>query len=322
MRWLALIVAALGCLIASAAAAQSKPGDSFRDCPHCPEMVVIPAGSNVVGSTPQDLEDVWAALFRSHEVPQFTVRIARPFAIGRFEVTRAQWERFATETSYPTHNGCAFHDPKTDIWIKEIAGLSWRNPGYYQTDDHPATCLTWADGKAYAAWLSKKTGQRYRLPSEAEWEYAARGGTTTPRYWQMGAGTESICAYAQILTTETVKVIGPTKHFYGHDDQPGALACGSPHAFTRPVGSLKPNPFGLHDMLGNVVELTEDCFAPNHQGAPTDGSARTQADCKFHTARGGGMFSMPMLARSANRGGAPRDLHHSSQGFRLVRELR
>jgi formylglycine-generating enzyme required for sulfatase activity len=205
------------------------------------------------------------------------------------------------------------HDSAKDTWTVPLAGYSWRNPSFPQEDSHPVVCIDWSDARDYAAWLSRQTGQRYRLPSEAEWEYAARAGTRTTRYW--GESSETLCERVQIGTTATATKLGPSRHWKR------VLICGSDQAFTVPVGSFAPNPFGLYDMLGNVVEVTADCFHDNFIGAPQDGSVWDEPQCQRHVGKGGGFLSPPLYARAANRGASGSDLRHFSQGFRVVCDL-
>jgi formylglycine-generating enzyme required for sulfatase activity len=311
--------ATLGTSRAAEAPALRSPGTVFRDCADCPELVVIPAGSNDMGSDAVPLDSVRRVgpvdldYIASSEAPRHRISIARPYALGRYEITRAQYARFVAETARPDPEACAVHDAVKDSWAVALPGYSWRNPSYPQQDDHPVACTNFLDASDYAAWLSRITGQHYRLPSEAEWEYAARAGTHTARYW--GDSSETICERAQIGTTATAERLGFTRHWRR------VLICGSDRAFTLPVGSFAPNPFGLYDMLGNVVEVTADCFHDNFTGAPADGSVWNEPDCHRHVGKGGGFLSPPLYARAANRGASPNDLRHFSQGFRLLREL-
>jgi formylglycine-generating enzyme required for sulfatase activity len=162
--------------VAKAAATVFRPGQTFRDCHDCPEMVVVPAGSYTMGSSPneQGREDM--------EGPQRLVSI-RLFAVGKFVVTREQWATFASATNRATAGGCIWA-PSNDKFDSKI---SWRKLGFAQNDNHPAVCVTWRDAQDYVHWLGQQTSQKYRLLSEAEWEYAARGGTTTAYPWGSSA---------------------------------------------------------------------------------------------------------------------------------------
>jgi formylglycine-generating enzyme required for sulfatase activity len=248
--------------------AQRRPGAAFRDCDECPEMVVVPAGSFMMGSPPSEFGRVY------NESPQHRVTIDYDFAIGKFPVTRAEYARFAAESGYN-------------------ADYHWKEPGYLQNGNYPAGYVSWDDVKAYVRWLSDKSGSKYRLPSEAEYEYAERAGTTTANWWRDGA--DALCSYVECS-----------------DDGIG------------PVGSHPANAFGLCDMAGGVHEWTEDCWHRNHDGAPTDGTARTTwwfGRCDDHATRGGGGGGPAWLHRSAIRQGYFSDDRANISGFRVARTL-
>ena len=270
--------------------ADYKPGDTFKDCDVCPEMVVLPAGEFTMGS-PKSEKDR-----RNDEGPQHTVTIARPFAVGRFEVTKAEFEAFVRESHYDAGDKCwTFEGGK----INERSGRSWRNPGFSQSGDHPVACVDWDDAKAYMVWLSKKTGKSYyRLLSEAEWEYAARAGKATP------------FSTGQMITTDQANFDGNQMSRQGHHG-----------GKTVPAGSFAANAFGLHDMHGNVCEWVEDCFNTNYSGAPSDGSAWTAGDCGFRVLRGGSWGDPPESLRSAVRFSFRTDVRFSDFGFRVARTL-
>ena len=164
-----------------------QPGLRFRDCPGCPEMVVVPGGSLMMGSPPGE-----AGRFNS-EGPQHQVVIRHPLAVGVFEVTRGEFGRFVEETGHPLDGACWAWDVEQGKAIHR-QDRNWRNPGFEQTDRHPVVCVNWADGQAYVGWLSEVTSHAYRLLSESEWEYAARSGTSTARYW--GESESEQCAHA------------------------------------------------------------------------------------------------------------------------------
>jgi formylglycine-generating enzyme required for sulfatase activity len=294
-------------------AGPAKAGTVFRDCADCGEMVVIPTGSNVFGTTPQELaREGVPADFGQHETPQITITIARPYAIGRTEVTRGQYAAFVKATNRPDPADCAVHDKATDSWGMQ-KGFNWHNPGFAQADDHPVVCVSWDDGAAYAAWLSQKTGQRYHLPSEEQWEYAARAGTQTDHYW--GDDDASLCLNVNMATQATVAELNSVTW----DDK---LVCTSKHSFTMPVASFDANPFGVYDMLGNAWEWTADCFHFDHTGAPTDGSAVTDGPCTTHGAKGGAYHSQTWLVRAGVRGaGQLATSHVFALGFRVARDL-
>ena len=255
-------------------------GDIFRDCPNCPEMVVLPGGSFLMGSPPD-------ALFAdSNERPYHPVTISEPFAVGRYEVTFDEWDACVAE------GGCDCYEPEDEDW-----GRGRR----------PVINVSWEDAQDYLYWLSQKTGKSYRLLSEAEWEYAVRAGTTTDFYWgdYDYSGDErarnTICAYANVGES--------------------AFDCDGKE-MTLPVGSFRPNPFGLYDMIGNVQEWTADCWNDTYEGAPADGRAWQQGDCSLRSTRGGSFYwkHYPAHFRSAARN-MVRPWGQNYIGFRVAREM-
>ncbi len=289
-------------------------GTSFTDCRECGTMVVIPAGSGVFGSTrDEQAQQGVPPGFASHEGPQISITIARPFAMMQTEVTRGQYAAFVAETHRPDPARCGVHDARTDSWGAQ-AGYNWHHSGFDQQDTHPVVCVSWTDATAYAAWLSKKSGKSYRLPTEEEWEYAARAGTSTARYW--GDNAADVCLNANIATADTVASFNSVTW----EDK---LVCTTKHSYTVPVGSYDPNPFGLQDMIGNVWEWTADCYHADYKGAPLDGSLWTkEGNCTRRIARGGAFHSQIWLARAAIRGeDLDQDNHDFSIGFRLARDL-
>jgi formylglycine-generating enzyme required for sulfatase activity len=278
----------------------AKPGTVFRDCPDCPEMVVIPAGSFNMGSP--DSEKAWATTHGASqqsvadEAPQHSVAL-RSFALGKYDVTRAQYAVFVRETGYPPGDGCGKDSFK---WNKQ-PDLNWRNPSFNQTDRDPVVCISWHDAHAYITWLNGKVDGRaskssdgpYRLPSETEWEYAARAGTTTRFWW----GDDDNSA---------------TAHAWYKDNCDGR---------THPVGLKPPNPFGLYDIVGNVWQWTQDCYADSYAKAPTDGSAAENGDACMRVDRGSCWLYRAWLLRSATRERNPAEFRDIIMGFRVARTL-
>jgi formylglycine-generating enzyme required for sulfatase activity len=221
-------------------------------------MVVVPAGSFRMGSRKNEKGR------DGNEGPLHPVTIGRPFAVGRFEVTVDQFAAFVKDSGYDTGTTC-------DVWQDgkwtERPGRSWRDPGFPQSSAHPAACVSWDDAKAYAALLSRMTGKPYRLPSEAEWEYAARAGTAT-RY-HFGDDENDLCCHGNGGDQKARRDIAGA-------DSWTVLPCSDGHAYTAPVASFPANGFGLHDVHGNVWEWTEDCWHDSYTGAPSDGSAWTR----------------------------------------------
>jgi formylglycine-generating enzyme required for sulfatase activity len=240
-----------------------RPKDSFRDCPECPELVVVPAGSYEMGSPKS-----------SDELPIRQILLARPFAVGKFETTFAEWDACIAE-------GACRHAPGDQGW-----GRGTR----------PVINVSWNDvTREYLPWLSRKTGRRYRLLSEAEWEYVARAGSRSTYSWGEDIGS----------------------------GRANCDRCGSAwdNRQTAPVGSFAPNAFGLHDLHGNVWEWTQDCYAPSHAGTPASGRPRMSADCKAHVVRGGGWNDRPIYLRASIRYGDPPTYRGAYVGFRVARGL-
>lgn len=291
-------------LVADGTAANAAaPGSMFRDCEQCPEMVVIPAGSFTMGSPEKEIGH------GRDEEPLHAVEVPAPFAVGRFEVTRDEFGVFVDETGRDGM-GCQTWDKETKERVMSETG-SWRNPGFEQADRHPVVCVNWEDAKAYAAWLSDRTGQQYRLLTEAEWEYAARAGTTTARFW--GDAQDQACAHANVhdLSGRKTNKFRWAPHF-----------CDDGFGWTAPVGSFPANGFGLHDMLGNVWEWTEDCWHDNYEDAPD--VSRAWADggnCEYRVIRGGGWTDPPRSARAADRAAEIAAKRNDPIGFRLARSL-
>ena len=277
-------------------------GKEFRDCAACPKMVVVPADSFMMGS-PAGEEGRGEG-----EGPMHSVEISKPFAVGKFEVTREEFERFVEETGHSTGNDCWTYE--NGDW-EERSGRDWQTPGFSQGSREPAVCMSWDDAEAYVDWLLRKTGAGYRLLSAAEWEYAARAGTTTSRYW--GDNPSSACGYANGYDRT-----GKDELSFDWEHH----ACRDGHAHTSLVGTFEANGFGLHDMLGNALEWVEDCWHDSYSGAPTDERAwTTGGDCSLRVLRGGSWLFYPSFLRSASRGRNPTGYRDSSLGFRVARTL-
>ncbi|MDO8263888.1 MAG: formylglycine-generating enzyme family protein [Gallionella sp.] len=287
---------------ASRAAQAPKVGKIFRDCPTCPEMVVIHSGSFDMGSPDSETEKGRG----DDESPVHRVKVAA-FALGKTEITRGQFAAFAKATKYSTDDKCWTLEKGTF----EDRSANWDKPGYAQGDKHPVACINWNDAKAYAKWMSRKTGKRYRLPTEAEWEYAARGKTSTSRYW--GDNPDEACEYANVADEKAQAQIDGATSWWVHK-------CMDGFAYTAPVGSFKANAFGLKDMLGNVWEWTEDSYHDSYEGAPTGGSAR-QGDGAKRTLRGGSWNNSPQHVRAGVRHSNKPTRRFSIFGFRLARML-
>ncbi len=242
-----------------------KPGTVIEDCAGCPEMVVVPAGRFRMG-------DLSGAGY-DNEKPVLEVTIPRAFAIATTEVTLAQWAIV--------------------MGGKVKAGID---------PQEPITRVSWQDARLFARRLSARTAKRYRLASEAEWEYVARAGTPTPYWWGKAAGRD----HAN----------------YGTEGCCGGMTSGKDEWMrAAPVGSFAANGFGVHDMLGNVSEWTLDCYHPSHEDASTDGSPRRSDDCVERVVRGGAWNLPPRALRAAARAATRIEVRSDELGFRVVREL-
>jgi len=283
---------------------------SFNDCLGCPEMVSIPAGSFMMGTAIEDrAPDPVSGRPNANEEPQHEVTIAQPFALGKYEVTIAQFAAFIEDSGYDASVGCiTFEGPRR---LRLDPELDWRNPGFVQPDDNPVVCVSLDHAVAYTEWLSEKTGENYYIPSEAQWEYAAKAGTQGRYFW--GADESKACDYANIYFQPTQR---------GSDAASFEPPCDDGYPNIAPVGRFKPNAFGLHDTVSNVWEWTTDCGHKNYAGAPTDGSAWIdEQDCLFRMIRSGGVQND--LARTTHmvRAGRPKTGTAPNLGFRVARAL-
>jgi len=289
------------------------PGSVFRDCPDCPEMVIVPAGSFTMGSPGrEDGRD-------EDEGPQHAVTIAHSFAVGRHEITRAQYAQFQQEVGRALAAGnCWFWSGAAEPYERDDASKDWRNPGFAQDDGHPVVCINWYDAKAFTAWLSRKTGKTYRLLTESEWEYAARARGKVSRPW--GDDAKQACSAANVGDLARDRIVPRARGPASSPDEPHHT-CDDGYGYTAPVGRFTPNRFGLHDMIGNVWEWTEDCRNPSYRRAPGDGGAWLAGDCARRQVRGGSWIDNPRFARSAARRWDASGNRDDSIGFRVAQTL-
>lgn len=280
-----------------------KPGATFRDCADCSEMVVIGPGTFQMGAEGGEPE--------RYEGPVHAIRIDYSFAVGVIPVTNAQFGAFIKDSG---------HKAAKDCWVpldgtyKEIEGSSWADPAFGRPprDDEPVVCIDWRDARAYVEWLAKKTGQPYRLLSEAEWEYVARAGTTTRFPW--GDDPEEACKHSNLLDASASRkalVVGePTK-------------CSDGYATLAPAGSFAPNAFGVRDMIGNVWTWAQDCYVmPYAADTPTDGSAYEGGKCDRRSVKGASWATTTLRARPTFRGRDPETLVSQLFGVRVARDLK
>jgi formylglycine-generating enzyme required for sulfatase activity len=292
-----LLAIVLAAAFALAAHAQEHKDREFQECRDCPIMIGVPAGDFLMGSPAEE-----RGRFDT-EGPLHKVTI-KAFALGKYDVTSDQFLAFLRDTGY---------QPQP---CNPILQMTWKSPGDgrayppYDVEPRrwPAVCLDWKDANAYIAWLNKKVARPghdpskgpYRLPSEAEWEFAARAGTTTARWWGDDIGTGNA----------------------------NCNGCGTKwdNSELADVDSLRPNPFGVYGILGNAWQWTQDCWHPNYVGAPANGSAWIAGgDCRKHILRGGSWDNLPIFVRAATRSGGTADGgeydYSSLAGFRLARNL-
>lgn len=276
---------------------------AFKDCEDCPEMVALPAGDFLMGSPEsesghQDVEGL----------PRRVI-IGNRVAIGKFEITVDQFSSFVIATGMKVSDHCRVivgSDRVPPAWAQTEA--SFRHPGFKTGGLHPVVCVSWHEAQAYAAWLQRRTGKPYRLPTEAEWEYAARAGTKT-RY-SFGDDETMLCDYAKFADFGS--------QFGWRDACRSELVAFGP----APVGSFRPNPWGIFDTHGNAWEWVQDCWTPDASKIPTDGSAFMQPKgCEEGVTRGGSFAAPSQRVRSAMRAPAPTAIHNYNIGFRVALSL-
>ena len=253
---------------------ERQPGARLRDCETCPQLVVVPSGSFMMGSPDSE----WGRF--NNESPQRRVTIAEPFAVSVYEVTFGEWDACVNE------GGCNGYQPH---------GEGWGRGG------RPVINVSWDDARAYVKWLSQRTGKRYRLLSESEWEYVARAGTMEP--FHTGA---TISADQANYDSSYTYVSGQKGRYRGRTVQ---------------VGTFSPNAFGLHEVHGNVWEWTQDCWNEDYTGAPADSRAWETGECEQRVLRGGSWGDVPWLLRSADRGKNEPGIRDPKIGFRIARTL-
>lgn len=312
------VVAGSKQVVQLAMAAQLKPTagrvfhDALKDGSAGPELVVLPAGSFTMGSAISEADR------SAIEGPQHMVTL-KAFALGRYEVTVAQFRQFAEVSGYRSDaeknvplgitvaEGC--FTPKGGTAFGFVAGTSWKQPGFAQSDDSPAVCLSFNDALAYVDWLSAQTGKHYRLPSEAEQEYAIRAGSQSRFPW--GTDADQACRHANVGDS-SFKTKFPT--------YPTA-SCDDGSVFTTAVGRYSANAFGLFDTIGNAFEWSGDCFHDKYEGAPSDGSSWSAEGCDSRVFRGAGWGVSPARFRAASRSMSPPSNRGSSSGVRVAQDL-
>ncbi|MBT3534724.1 MAG: SUMF1/EgtB/PvdO family nonheme iron enzyme [Rhodospirillaceae bacterium] len=275
-----------------------RPGRTFRDCADCPEMVVIPPGRFAMGGRGG-----------AKTMPRHDVNFKQGFAVAKYETTRAAFAAFVKATgNRPKGDGCYAYTGRN--WELDRR-KTWRKPGYRQTGQDPVVCVSWKDAKAFVTWLSRRTGQDYRLLSEAEWEYVALAGSGAD--FSFGNDKNQLCRHGNSADRTTAA---------SYPNWQGDAACRDGFVHTAPVGRFRANAFGLHDMHGNVWEWLEDCWHKNYQGAPNNGRAwTTGGTCGVRAVRGGSWTNEGKDLEVANRGSNTLDVRDYDIGFRVARTM-
>jgi formylglycine-generating enzyme required for sulfatase activity len=291
-----------------------KPGQVFNDRfvdmnGHSPTMLVIPTGNYMMGAP--DGEPGSA----DTQQPQHQVTLDKGFALSETDVTVGQFRDFVRASGYKpdsTNDGASVYDERTGV-MRDDDSATWASDyaGRTASDNSPVVNVSWNDANAYVQWLSQRTGKKYRLPSEAEFEYALRGGTTTRYWWGKNTPTSKV----ENLTGSLDR--SPSGRRWSHAFQ----GYGDGYWGPAPVMTFAPNPFGLYDIDGNVSAWTADCWHDNYVRAPSDGSAWVNPGCAIHVVRGGSWGSSPDQVNSAYRQGADTGIRSGRVGFRILREL-
>jgi formylglycine-generating enzyme required for sulfatase activity len=267
-------------------------------CTSLPEMVVIPAGTAIVGASADD------PFKNPDELPERRIVIREPFAVSRYEITRDQYAAFVRATHRPVGGDCLTDRVKTGDWQID-ANTTFRDPGFAQAGNHPVACVSWEEAQAYVAWLNAQTSGGYRLLTETEWEYVARGGATQNFVYPWGNDAARGCPFANIFDRTAMKK-------YAAIDTSGykvfdPMGCDDGVLNTSPVGSLQPNAFGVYDMIGNVAEWVDGCFDPA---------------CARRFIKGGSWGSLAHNSRIAERIAYSPTHRDDSIGIRVARTLR
>jgi formylglycine-generating enzyme len=304
------------------------------------KFVRVPGGEFIMGSdeSPEALAASFPPYERSRflelgdEAPVHRVRITRDFLMGQHEVTVGQFRQFVDASGYVAESIAdgtggygynAAYEPATTVRGDAFEGrdpkYSWRNPGFAQTDSHPVLNVTWNDAQAMAAWLGQREGKIYRLPTEAEWEYACRAGSAS-RYHPARGGDEragndpaSLLKTANTFDADALEVWQRWKPF--------ALPGSDGYSFTAPVGSFAPNAFGLHDMLGNAWEWTADWHSDRYYATSPRRDPKGPPDGDVRVRRGGSWHSWALYARCSYRNWNSPSTRYTLVGMRLVREV-
>jgi len=274
--------------------------------------VAIPAGEFMMGTADDKrVLNPRSGKLNTNESPQHRVAFSRPFAISKYEITLGQFKQFVLDSGYEPAGGCIQMNMQS-MKLNEDSNTIWRNPGFVQADDEPVVCVSYQHASAYADWLSRKTGARYHVPTEAQWEYVTRAGSQARFFWS--DDPNDACDFANVKTPaeQSTRNTGMTA-----DDK---VTCDDGFNGIAAVGHYRPNAFGVHDMLGNVWEWVIDCNHHDYAGAPVDGSAwLDDPQCRFRIIRGGSYSNPVTRSGSAIRAGRPQNGMAPNLGFRVAR---
>lgn len=300
-------------VMAVAGCTSTSVRDVTSDCKVCPELVVIPAGTALLGAGPQD------RFGQADELPERTFAIREPFAVSRYEITRDQYEAFVQSTNRVVGGDCLTDRRKRGDWQYDAA-TTFRDPGFAQQGSHPVACVSWDDAQAYVAWLNTQTNGGYRLLTEVEWEYVARSGARQNLVYPWGNEASAGCPFANVFDRTALQTYAEvdTSGYKVYDP----MGCVDGWLNTAPVGSLAANAFGVHDIIGNVSEWVEDCYDAARDHLPESGVPPAQHACARRVAKGGSWGTLAHNVRIAERLPYAPTHRDDSIGIRVARTLR
>ncbi len=297
-------------LLGGCSGAQRDRSRGYADCPQCPLITDLSGGTFLMGTAEADrLTDPRTGKPATNDGPQHEVRVPA-FSIGVFEVTVGEFADFIAATGYETVGKCMEFSKPGGFSI--TADARWDDTGFDQSDRHPVGCVSMFDAQAYTDWLSTVSGKNYRLPTEAEWEFAARAGATGPYFW--GTSEADACDYANVRSNGANTI---SKRQVKADE--AGFPCDDGYRDSAPAGSFAPNAYGLFDVQGNNWEWVADCNHKSYAGAPTDGSAWLDDNCQFGVIRGGSYLNLVERSSVTVRAGRPRSGAATNMGFRVVK---
>lgn len=307
------VVCSLALLFAVSGCASIGTQQSFRDCAHCPEMVIVPAGTAILGASVAD------PFHNADELPARTFAIRQAFAVSRYEIRRDEYETFVSATSRAVHGDCLTDRKRRGDWAID-ADTTFRDPGFAQTGEHPAACVSWDEAQAFIAWLNAQTDGGYRLLTEVEWEYAARGGSSRNSVYPWGNEQAKGCPFANGFDQTAMKTYeGMDISGYKIFDP---LSCSDGWLNTAPVGSLAPNELGLYDIIGNVAEWVADCYQPTRDALAEASTPLITNGCLRRIVKGGSWGTPAHNLRTAERVPYAATHRDDSVGIRVAKTLR